>query len=192
VSPEVPEALEVALQVIDILEAIGVRYHVGGSYASSFHGIPRQTQDIDLVVALAADHVSRLVDALGSDYYCSEEAVREAIREHGSFNLIHLGTAIKFDLFVLGDEPFDREEFSRHRLECVDATSGRRAFIKTAEDILLRKLEWFKLGGEVSDRQWNDLLGLVRVQGETLDLAYLRKWAAALHVEKILDRLLAD
>ncbi|OGQ86491.1 MAG: hypothetical protein A2289_17725 [Deltaproteobacteria bacterium RIFOXYA12_FULL_58_15] len=189
-SPEIPEALNVALEVVGVLDRLGIRYHLGGSYASSLHGVPRQTQDVDLVVDMGQNTVACFVEAVEAEFYVSEPAVREAIRNKSCFNLIHFNTAMKVDLFISGDEPFDREEFHRHRLEVVDTETNCRVFVKTAEDILLRKLLWFKAGGEISDRQWNDLLGIVRTQGERLDLEYTRHWAKALNIETLLERLL--
>jgi len=191
-SPELPEALRVALRVIDVIEEMRIRYHVGGSYASSIHGIARQTQDIDLVVELTAEAAGALARRLSGEFYVDEESARRAARERRSFNLIHLATAIKVDLFVLGNAPFDQEEFRRHNLELVQSEPERRVFVKTPEDILLRKLQWYRLGGEVSDRQWGDALGIARVQGDKLDRGYLRRWAAPLGVEDLLAKILGS
>jgi hypothetical protein len=191
-SPELPEALRVALSVIDVLEEIEIRYHVGGSYASSIHGIPRQTQDIDLVVDLPLTVVDRLASMVRDDFYVDEESARRAIRDKSSFNIIHFESGIKVDLFVRGDAPFDLEEFRRHRPVLIQAEPERRVYVKTAEDILLRKLHWYRQGGEVSDRQWTDVLGVARIHGDALDRAYLERWAPELGVEKLLERLRAE
>ena len=191
-TPELPEALEVALRVIDVLEALGIRYHVGGSYASSIHGVPRQTQDIDLVVELTPDAAAAVARRLAPEFYGDESSAREAARERGCFKLIHRDTAIKVDLFVLGNAPFDLEEFRRHQQELVGTGPERQVFVKSAEDTLLRKLEWYKRGGEVSDRQWRDVLGIVRTQGERLDREYLRHWAAVLDVFDLLERAIGS
>lgn len=191
-SPELPQALQVALRVIEVLEEMGISYHLGGSYASSIHGVPRQTQDIDLVAELTPDSAGALTRRLDVEFYVDEATARSAARDHGSFNLIHLETAMKVDVFVRGDAPFDVEEFRRHREETVDVQSGRRVFVKTPEDTLLRKLQWYRLGGEVSDRQWGDVVGIARTQGERLDRAHLRRWAPVLGVEDLLARLLGS
>lgn len=190
-SPELPEALRVALRVIEALEELGAPYHVGGSYASSIHGTPRQTQDIDVVVDLAVESAGALVSMIETDFYVDETSVTRAIRDKGSFNVIHLDSGIKVDLFVRGDAPFDLEEFARHRAELVQVEPERRIYVKSAEDILLRKLLWYQMGGEVSDRQWSDLLGIVRVQGKGLDRDYVARWARELGIRHLLDRLLA-
>jgi hypothetical protein len=189
-SPEVPETLRVAFLVVDALESLGVRYHLGGSLASSIHGVPRQTQDVDIVVALDAADVHELVTRLGESFHADPAGAREAIRARGSFNLIHLESGIKADLFSCGDQPFDIEEFSRGRSELVSVDPERRIFVKSPEDTILRKLRWYRDGGEASDRQWVDVLGVVRAQGARLDREYLRRWASELQVADLLERAL--
>lgn len=189
-TPEQPEAVWVALHVIDVLDELRIAYHVGGSFASAIHGIPRQTQDIDLVVALEVAAIPGLIDRLQNAFYVDAGAAREAIRQQGSFNLIHHQSGMKVDLFVLGDGPFDAAEFDRHRAEVVQTNPERRVFVKSPEDTILRKLQWYRLGGEVSDRQWSDVLGIVRVQGERLDRAYLQRWAGQIGVADLLARAL--
>lgn len=191
-TPELPEALQVALRVIEVLEELGAPYHVGGSYASSIHGVPRQTQDIDVVVDLPLVSARSLVSMIKDDFYVDEESVTRAIRDRSSFNVIHFDSGIKVDLFVRGDAPFDLEEFARHRAELVQKEPERHIYVKTAEDILLRKLLWYQMGGEVSDRQWLDLLGIARTQGDELDRRYVEHWARELGVHPLLDKLLAE
>jgi hypothetical protein len=191
-SPELPEVLRVALRVIEVLEELGLDYHVGGSYASSIHGVPRQTQDIDLVVDLPRSAVSRLGSMVSGDFYVDEQSAGRAVRDKSSFNLIHLASGVKVDLFVRGDAPFDLEEFRRHRPELVQTEPERRIQVKSAEDIVLRKLLWYRLGGEVSDRQWTDVQEVARIQGDALDRAYLERWASELGVEDLLQRLRAE
>jgi hypothetical protein len=191
-SPELPEGLRVALRVIDVLDDLGFRYHVGGSYASSIHGIPRQTQDIDLVVELPPSGAAPLAAKLGDEFYVDEESVRRAARDRSSVNVIHLDSGIKVDLFVRGDSPFDLEEFRRHRRELIRREPERYVYVKTPEDTLLRKLSWYRMGGEVSDRQWNDVLGIARTQCETLDREYLERWARELGIEGLLEKVLAE
>jgi hypothetical protein len=190
-SPELPEALRVALRVIDVLDELRVRYHVGGSYASSIHGIPRQTQDIDLVVELPPEAAGPLASMLGDEFYVDTESVRRAARDKTSANVIHLDSGIKVDLFVRGDSPFDREEFKRHRRELIRREPERHVYVKTAEDILLRKLAWYRMGGETSDRQWSDVLGIARIHGEMLDREYVERWARELGVADLLEKVLA-
>ena len=189
-TPELPQALAVALEVIDVLESLGVEYHLGGSYASSLHGFPRQTQDIDVVVELDERVASELAARLEGDFYVDESTIRRAIGSKGSFNILHLESGIKVDLFVRGDEAFDKQEFERHRPELIQVEPERRVFVKTPEDIVLRKLDWYRQGGEVSDRQWTDVLNVIRVQGDRLDSEYLERWAEQLGLADLLERAL--
>lgn len=178
--------------VIAALDTLGLRYHVGGSFASSLHGVPRHTQDLDLVVELLPARVNRFAALLQDEFYLETEQIHSAIARHGSFNLVHLATGFKIDIFVLGTGMFDASELERSlRMEWSEAFGGP-VLVKTAEDTLLRKLQWYRLGNEVSDRQWNDVLGILRTQGERLDLPYLRYWAAELRVSDLLDRAFAD
>lgn len=150
------------------------------------HGIPRQTNDLDLVADLGLAEVDVMVHRLQDRFYIDSEMIRRAIHRRGSFNLVHLGTGFKIDIFLLGSRPFDRAEFSRHGLHRIESFP-RDLMVKSAEDTILRKLEWYRIGGEVSDRQWNDILGILRTQKTDLDLTYLRRWAVELDVEDLLE-----
>jgi hypothetical protein len=181
----------IPLLVIDVLESLGVRYHVGGSFASSIHGLPRQTLDLDLVADLPLSAVPAFVACLEKDFYLDEEAIRRAITRHSHFNLIHLASGFKVDVFLPNAEGFDRSELVRGVPFTID-DPDRTVVIKSAEDILLRKLQWYRLGGETSDRQWSDILGIVRTQGDRFDFSYLRRWAEALEITDLLDRALGS
>jgi D-ribose pyranose/furanose isomerase RbsD len=191
-SPTDPDGLRVALIVLEVLDRLAVPYHLGGSYASSIHGIPRQTQDVDLVVDLHKDRVHGLVEALSGEFYIDEVAVERAVRERGTCNLVHHATGIKVDLFVKGAAAFDVAEFDRKVVVRLGDGSSHEVFVKSAEDTLLRKLLWYRLGGEVSDRQWGDVRGILSIQAERLDQAYLREWAERLGVADLLARLFAE
>lgn len=180
--------IQVALQVADALEACGVLYLVGGSVASSIGGEPRTTLDVDMVVAITEADVDRFLAALGSEFYADDGAIRRAIPQHSSANLIHRPSAIKVDLFIAGGFPLDEQQIGRRRLVQVSENPNRCLYVHTPEDILLQKLRWFRLGHEVSDRQWRDVLGILLVQGEALDHDYLRRGAEALGVADLVDR----
>ena len=185
-----PDPYAVALTVVRALDSLGVVSTVGGSIASSFAGEPRSTIDIDIVAALEARHVPGLVSRLGAEFYADEEALRRAVRTRTSANLIHQPTMLKVDLFVAGGTPLDAQQLARRQR--VTLADGRDIHVHPPEDILLQKLRWFRLGGEASDRQWRDVLGIVRVQGEHLDRDYLHSSAPVLGVGDLLLRALKD
>ena len=181
------DPLAVAVTVAETLEALGIAYTVGGSIASSVAGEPRSTLDVDIVAALEETHVAPLIAKLQGSFYVDEHALRRAVSERRSTNLIHHDSQIKIDLFVAGGTALDFEQLARR--QAVDL-GGRRLYVHPPEDILLQKLRWFRLGGEASDRQWRDIVGIVRVQGPRLDTAYLREHAPALGVADLIERAL--
>lgn len=185
--------LERALEPVGrAFDALGVAYRVGGSVASSALGTARSTLDIDLVADLAQEHVAELVRMLEPDYYIDASMIRDAIYRCDSFNIIHLATMMKIDVFVLKRRAFDREAFSRVVMEPIGEDESRRFPLTTAEDIILHKLEWFRLGGGASKRQWEDVLGVLRLQGGALDYAYLSRWAEEISVADLLRAALAE
>ena len=184
-----PDArIEIVASVASILDGLGIPYVIGGSLASAAHGTPRTTADADLVIDLRADQVDQLARELGAGFYVSREAMRDAIRDRDTFNAISLAAPFKIDFFVLGGSPFDQEEFRRRvPLEMGD-DQPYSLVVKTAEDTILRKLQWFRKGGEVSDQQWKDVLGVLAVSGHRLDNPYLDRWAADLGVADLLAK----
>lgn len=186
------EPIAVTLLVIEALEALDVPYLIGGSLASAVHGVARSTADTDLVADLRPGHAEPLAQALVDAFYVDAESVRDAIRHRSSFNVIHLETMFKVDVFVRKQRPFEQAQFERRTDQVVATDPERTAYVASAEDTVLTKLEWYRVGGEVSDRQWQDVLGVLKVQGERLDLAYLRRWAAALEVADLLEWALTE
>jgi hypothetical protein len=176
--------LDVLGIVIAALERSGVPYSIGGSLASSFAGEPRASLDADVVVALTQEQVAPFVSALGSDFYADEGALHRAVALGSSTNLIHHATGIKIDLFI-ASSPLDRQQLARRRPVSIQRHNW---FIHSPEDILIQKLLWYRKSGESSERQWRDVLGIVLVQGRSLDRGYLTQMAAPLELTGLLER----
>jgi hypothetical protein len=186
------EPIGVTLLVSAVLERLGVDYLVGGSLASSLHGIPRATLDVDIVADLRMAHVKPLVAALENEFFIDADMVTEAVRRRATFNVLHLATMFKVDVFVVGDDDLLAAELSRkQRVRVVDSPPSDLN-LATAEDMVLQKLIWYREGGSISDRQWGDVLGILRTQGERLDREYLDRWATRKGLDELLARALAD
>jgi len=186
------EPLAVTFTVIDVLDALGIPYLLGGAFASSAQGAARATLDADLVADLRPEHVAPFVAALRDAFYLDPDTVRSAVLNRGSFNLIHLQTMFKVDVFVHKGRPFDRAQFERRRATQLSVDPPRTAYLSSPEDTVLAKLVWYRLGDEVSDRQWRDILSVLRVQAGRLDVPYLRRWAEELAVSDLLARALTQ
>ena len=186
------DVLRTTLRVARILDSLGVDYFVGDSLASSLHGIPRATQDVDLVAAMTQNEVDGFVEALGSDFYLDEEMIREAIRRGTSFNIIELETMFKVDVFVARSDGVSQTEMMRRQAIQPGEDPDETLMVATPEDIILQKLAWYQLGDEVSERQWLDALGVLKVQGSRLDKSYLQKTADLMGVAGLLRRALIE
>ncbi|MCK6461998.1 MAG: hypothetical protein L6Q95_19115 [Planctomycetes bacterium] len=175
--------------VVELLERMGVPYMLAGSVASSMYGVPRTTLDADLVARIEGRHAMPLVEGLGRDFYADQEMIRSAIRNGSSFNLIHQPSMVKVDVFPVKPRPYDAHALDRRRRDRLDDLD---VFVATPEDVILSKLEWYDMGGRVSERQWGDVRGLVRIHRSVLDVPYLRRWAGELRIADLLDRALAE
>ena len=177
---------QVLCEVVAALDELGIRYALGGSMASSLHGTMRFTFDADILIEPLPGCEEDFVARFALPYDVSLEAVRRAVRDRASFNVIHTETGFKVDFFIQ-KRAFDQSVLTRRM---PSETPQGRIEIVSPEDIILLKLEWYRLGNEASERQWEDVLGVVRVQGDRLDRAYLDQWARELGVSDLLERAL--
>ena len=182
------DPLIVIARLAHILNDLQIQYVVGGSMASSVYGIPRATQDVDLMANVKLDHVERLTAALEPEFYVASELIVDAVHQQTSFNVVHLQTMFKADVFVAADNEWFREEMSRARTEVVLPEEALAIRFSSPEDTILHKLLWYRIGGHESDKQWNDILGILRIQGNSLDFAYLERWAGSLKIDDLLGR----
>ena len=182
------EPLQVLRMVVSALQDLEIPCMLVGSFASSSHGFPRLTQDADLVVQLNRNQVDGFIGVFSRDFYVDRGLIERALTNQTSFNIIHLQSSFKVDFFVLGTARYLEEEFSRRVLKPIDPGTDFAAYVQTAEDALLSKLQWYRQGGEVSENQWRDAIGIVKVQEGRLDSAYLQKWAKELGISDLLLR----
>lgn len=182
--------LELVAEVAEILEALDIPYALGGSLASSLIGEPRSTVDVDIAVALTRQTAPALLDRAETAFYVPRAAARAAIEAHTSFNLVDTAHGLKVDLFVLGDSLLDRRQIERRTAVTIPGLE-RRIWVTSPEDQVLRKLDWYREGAAASDRQWRDVLGIIRVHGHRLDLDDLRGAAAAVGLDSLLAEALA-
>lgn len=186
-----PDPVSVAAAVARHFDRLGIAYVIGGSFASSLHGHPRSTNDVDIVADLDENGSRAFVASLGAEYYADAAEAADAASSGGSFNIIHIDTAIKIDVFVAGADPLDRERLRRRQAFELRLPEGETVlYVDTPEDVILRKLEWYRRGDESSERQWRDVLAVLDVQ-PALDQEYLHSWAERLGVTDLLARAIA-
>ncbi|MHB8969949.1 MAG: hypothetical protein ACYC3X_05020 [Pirellulaceae bacterium] len=188
---ELQELVDSLSPVVSALRKLGVRHYVGGSVASSFHGAIRSTMDVDLVCELAEGDVSHFIASIGADYYASETAMRDAVQRRACFNLIHLPTSFKVDVFISRGRPFDLDSMQRATMQRLGGARFVELPIATAEDSIISKLEWYRLTNETSERQWDDVSRLLDLLGDEADRDYLYRSALSVGVTDLLDRLMA-
>jgi len=184
--------VEVVAALAAILDELGIEYAVGGSMASSVYGKARFTQDADITVEPFESKAEVFFNAVRALFYISREAMFDALRQRGSFNLIHLERALKIDIFVRKDTDFEKQLLPRRRfLELAEGMEKKLAVV-SAEDIVLLKLQWYRQGGCVSESQWKDVLGVMKVQRSKLDYAYIKKWAKIIGINDLVERALVE
>ncbi len=189
---ELAEPLRVTRTVVQAFELIGIRYYIGGSLASSIHGIPRATHAVDIIADIKTNQVQKLVDLLQAAFYIDADMVLDAIRRYGSFNMIHLETMLKMDVFIFKNDDVSRAEMSRRRSYRLADDSDDCLFVASAEDIIVNKLVWYQLGGQLSDRQWTDVLGVLKVGRNNLDFGYLEGMATQKNVLSLFRQALDE
>jgi hypothetical protein len=181
-------------QLLDALILLEIPYMVGGSLASSVHGVFRSTNDIDIVAGLQDRHIMPLAAELTEDFYTDIETMRDALFHGRPFNVIHFASGYKFDIFPVAGDPYHQMQLERCSLQEIMLGEGEsnRCLLATAEDIALAKLVSYRAGGEQSERQWNDVRGIRSVQGNRLDQTNMRRWARDLGVDDLLERLRSE
>jgi hypothetical protein len=190
-----PDGIAVTLLVTEVLESLKIPYVIGGSFASTAHGIPRATHDSDLVIGLRTDQgdlLAALVSRLEGAFLVSLDSAVDALARHTAFNAIHLDSLFKVDLFIPRLRLFEQERLARGRPYVMVEDPVRTAVFSSSEDTILAKLEWYRLGNEVSEKQWSDIQGILKLRDGGLDLGYLRRWASTLGVSDLLSRALDD
>src|SRR6266487_2589890 len=179
------------IPIIEVFECLGVRYYLSGSIACSVYGLPRGAQDIDVVADIQAEHVSPLVKHLQGAYTINAQALHDAIAQRSAFSLLHLSSLVKVDVMLPHGSPFD--SLVSQRVRQISLIEGYRPiWIASPEDVVLMGLEWYRECGATADDQWNDILGVLKVQAPTLDLTYLHHVAHTLNDSGLLEQALID
>jgi hypothetical protein len=171
------------------LEVIGMEYVVVGSIASGAHGEARATVDVDFLARITYPMIRRLAALLGDDFYFDVETAEEALRMGRSFNIMSNVEVLKFDFFPVGADEYGAAQLARKEFIEVPFLAEVAVPVISAEDVVLAKLRWYDQAGRVSERQWSDILGVLRVQGDNLDWAYIEEWAPRLGVADLLEKL---
>lgn len=186
------EPLEVTLKVTSVLEHLGIPYFISGSLASTLYGMVRTTQDSDIIAEMQLDHIQAFVTALQDEFFLDSEMMAESIQHHSSFNIIHRESMFKVDVFIPRQRPFLQRQFEHAQQQTFNLDSEVSAKFGSPEDTILAKLEWYRLGGEVSERQWRDVLGMLKTREGELDMSYLQKWSIELNVPDLLNRAVTE
>jgi hypothetical protein len=169
------------------LEIAQVTFAIGGSWASTTHGEPRQTNDIDFVAAFDKQNLDHFLDFLGGAYYYDKETAQQALRLARPFNVIHRQLAFKFDFFPVHDD-HGAAELERRQYLLVRTLDHEPIPVVSAEDTVIAKLRWYRAGGEVSQQQWRDVVGVLRMEGSGIDDSYLDAWTRRLGLDDLCRR----
>lgn len=181
---------QIIASVIQQLDHLKIPYFISGGIASIIYGEPRLTNDADLVIRIFPFHIPKFVQAFGGEFVISADAIQAALQGRRAFNIIHVDTAFKIDFYPISDDSdLEIDAFARRRLHDIGAGE---AWVASAEDVILAKLRWFRRGGEASETQWRDVLGVLKVQGESLDFAYLSAQAQRFGLKDLFDQARED
>ncbi len=176
------EPFELLDRVVSVIEKLGSPYLVTGSMATIFFGEPRLTNDIDIVLDLPPRHITAFCQAFPMpEFYVSEDAVRQAVQNRGQFNIIHPASVLKVDIMIPDNTPFNRSRFARALR--VEHAPGLKAAFASPEDVILKKMEYYREGG--SDKHLRDICGVLKVLGDRLDRPYIDGWVGPLGLESI-------
>jgi hypothetical protein len=184
------EPILVTLLVTEALESLNIPYFIGGSLATAVHGVARSTMDVDLVADLKIDQIKPLLNTLGEAFFTDDQMIENAINQGINFNILHKETMFKVDIFPAKNRAYDHSQFNRRIAYALADDPQRQAYVASPEDNILSKLERYRLGGEISDRQWQDVLNVLKIQGDRIDREYLKHWAEELSVSDLLARVL--
>jgi hypothetical protein len=183
------DPIRVINKVAQIFQKHGIDYLVGGSLASSLHGIPRATQDVDIVADLGGKDIVKIAEVLSEDFFVDIEMITKAVSRKSSFNIIEKENIFKVDIFVMGNDEISRREMNR-RVPYKINDDNESVYVCSAEDIIAHKLYWYNLGEGMSERQWNDALNVLKIQKNKLNLEYLKQVCSARGVTELLEKAL--
>lgn len=170
---------------VKLFDKYNISYLLTGSFAVSYYGYPRATHDIDFVVEVSKDtekQFLRILKNLGKSYILDFKQIEKAIEGRMQFDIYHPETGLKIDFWILKDSDFEKNKINRRREIKLDK---QKVFIASAEDLILTKLLWCKKVR--SERHMRDCIGMIKVQGENLDIKYLTAWAQEFKINKLLD-----
>jgi hypothetical protein len=186
------DPVEIALRVAQVFDALGIRYVLGGSLASTTFGEPRTTLDVDLAADIHIEQADELLDLLCADFIVDPEWIKSEIRCRGSFQALHKESMLRIDVFVPEWQGFDLWKWEQRRQIVVDPLTTASIDVTSPEAIVLQKLLWFRKGGEVSERQWRDVIGVLKAQSKALDVPAMKQWGQKLGIDDLLHQALAD
>jgi len=188
-----PDILRSIQPVVKAFDQLSISYYIGGSIASSVYGMARATMDVDIVADMAFDQVPSFVRLLRDEYYIDAQMINDAIAGASSFNLIHLETMMKVDVFVLKKDPYHQSALARRSEDrLVEDDPESTFYLSSPEDIVLSKLQCYHAGGRASERQWLDVLGVIKVQSNSLNREYLITWSNTLGILDLLKQAFAE